>query len=358
MAQAHALPRLLVSHAVPSPGPSCLLALRSSRLRSLQLPLQQQQPLRLSTSSSVPLRPPRATSAAADVSHDASDDAASAVPSSEPAREEITIRPLLAGWTPPRYLWRAIAAFIIAGQVVIRTISGRVHVRNTLQQLELVGPRSLGVSLLTASFVGMVFTIQFVREFARLGLTRSVGGVLALALARELSPVVTAIIMAGRVGSAFAAELGTMQVSEQTDTLRVLRTDPVDYLVTPRVIACCLALPILTTMCFAVAMGASVLLADSVYNVSANIILESAARALQPWDLISTTIKSIVFGGIISIVSCTWGVTTLGGAKGVGESTTSAVVISLVCIFIADFILSWVFFQGAGDALKAAMGLE
>lgn len=152
------------------------------------------------------------------------------------------------------------------------------------------------------------------------------------------------------------SDAAILQVSEQTDTLRVLRTDPVDYLVTPRVIACCLALPILTTMCFAVAMAASVLLADSVYNVSANIILESAARALQPWDLISTTIKSVVFGGIISIVSCTWGVTTLGGAKGVGESTTSAVVISLVCIFIADFILSWVFFQGAGDALKAAMG--
>ncbi|KAH9571489.1 hypothetical protein CY35_02G096600 [Sphagnum magellanicum] len=125
--------------------------------------------------------------------------------------EEVQSRPLLGSWKPPRYLWRALAAFIIAGQVVIRSITGRVHVRNTLQQLELIGPRSLGVSLLTASFVGMVFTIQFVREFARLGLTRSVGGVLSLALARELSPVVTAIIMAGRVGSAFAAELGTMQ---------------------------------------------------------------------------------------------------------------------------------------------------
>jgi hypothetical protein len=126
--------------------------------------------------------------------------------------EEVQSRPLFGSWKPPRYLWRALAAFIIAGQVVIRSITGRVHVRNTLQQLELIGPRSLGVSLLTASFVGMVFTIQFVREFARLGLTRSVGGVLSLALARELSPVVTAIIMAGRVGSAFAAELGTMQV--------------------------------------------------------------------------------------------------------------------------------------------------
>ncbi|CAM6113055.1 unnamed protein product [Calypogeia fissa] len=263
---------------------------------------------------------------------------------------------LLANWKPPRYLWRSLACLILAGQVIMRLVQGKVHVKNSIQQLESVGPRSLGVSLLTASFVGMVFTIQFVREFARLGLTRSVGGVLALALARELSPVVTAIILAGRVGSAFAAELGTMQVSEQTDTLRVLRTDPVDYLVTPRVIACCISLPILTIICFTVGMAASVLLADSVYGVSSNIILESAARALQPWDLISTSIKATVFGGIISIISCAWGITTSGGAKGVGESTTSAVVISLVCIFIADFILSWLFFQGAGDALKAAMG--
>eukprot|EP00897_Mesotaenium_endlicherianum_P010749 jgi/Mesen1/9702/ME000069S09104 len=259
-------------------------------------------------------------------------------------------------WKPPRYMWRALAALIMAGQVTVRILTGRVHWRNTLQQLKDVGPGSLGVSLLTACFVGMAFTIQFVREFARLGLTRSVGGVLALAMSRELSPVVTAIIMAGRVGSSFAAELGTMQVSEQTDTLRVLRTDPVDYLVTPRVIACCVALPVLTLLCFCLGMAASALLADAVYNVSSNIILDSAARALAPWDLLSMMVKSVVFGGIIAGVSCSWGTTTMGGAKGVGESTTSAVVISLVAVFIADFALSWCFFQGAGDALKAALG--
>lgn len=271
------------------------------------------------------------------------------------AHEEETLtlaRSLFGNWKPPRYLWRALATLIITGQVIVRILQRRVHWRNTLLQMEAVGPHSLGVCLLTASFVGMAFTIQFVREFARLGLTRAVGGVLSLALARELSPVVTAIIIAGRVGSAFAAELGTMQVSEQTDTLRVLRTDPVDYLVTPRVIACCIALPILTLISFTVGLAASVLLADSVYSVSANIILDSAKKALHPWDFISTMIKSTVFGGIISVVSCAWGVTTLGGAKGVGESTTSAVVISLVWVFIADFVLSWCFFQGAGDALK------
>ncbi|KAF7850075.1 hypothetical protein BT93_L5888 [Corymbia citriodora subsp. variegata] len=240
----------------------------------------------------------------------------------------------LSKWSPPRYLWRGLSVLILAGQ------------------LERVGPKSVGVCLLTSAFVGMAFTIQFVREFTRLGLNRAVGGVLALAFSRELSPVVTSIVVAGRVGSAFAAELGTMQVSEQTDTLRVLGTNPVDYLVTPRVIASCVALPFLTLMCFTVGMASSALLADSVYGVSINIILDSAQRALRSWDIISAMIKSQVFGAIISIVSCAWGVTTMGGAKGVGESTTSAVVISLVGIFIADFALSCCFFQGAGDSLK------
>ncbi|KAJ3706718.1 hypothetical protein LUZ61_010423 [Rhynchospora tenuis] len=263
---------------------------------------------------------------------------------------------LFANWTPPRALWRGLSALVLAGQVAHRVLTGRVHRRNTLQQLERVGPGSTGVSLLTAAFVGMAFTIQFVREFTRLGLHRSVGGVLALALSRELSPVVTAVVAAGRVGSAFAAELGTMQVSEQTDTLRVLGTQPVDYLVTPRVLACILALPVLTLLCFAVGLASSAFLADTIFGVSINIILDSARRALRPWDVLSSMIKSQVFGAVISVVSCAWGVTTHGGAKGVGESTTSAVVISLVGIFIADFALSYLFFQGAGDSLKYAMG--
>ncbi|XP_068660133.1 protein TRIGALACTOSYLDIACYLGLYCEROL 1, chloroplastic-like [Aristolochia californica] len=264
--------------------------------------------------------------------------------------------PLLARWTAPRYLWRGLSVFLLAGQVITRTLKGKVHYRNTLQQLERVGPRSVGVCLLTSAFVGMAFTIQFVREFTRLGLNRSVGGVLALAFSRELSPVVTAVVVAGRIGSAFAAELGTMQVSEQTDTLRVLGTNPVDYLVTPRVIATSVALPVLTLLCFSMGLASSALLADSVYGVSINIILDAARRALRPWDIISAMLKAYVFGAIIAIVSCAWGVTTLGGAKGVGDSTTSAVVISLVSVFVADFFLSCCFFQGAGDSLKHAMG--
>ncbi|KAJ4850305.1 Protein TRIGALACTOSYLDIACYLGLYCEROL 1, chloroplastic [Turnera subulata] len=272
-------------------------------------------------------------------------------PSPEPEQKP-ELEGFLSRWSPPKYLWRVLSVLVLAGQVIIRTLKGKIHWRNTLQQLERVGPRSVGVCLLTSTFVGMAFAIQFVREFTRLGLNRSVGGVLALAFSRELSPVITSIVVAGRIGSAFAAELGTMQVSEQTDTLRVLGANPVDYLVSPRVIASCLALPFLSLICFTVGMASSALLADSVYGISLNIILDSARRALKSWDLISAMIKSGVFGAIISIVSCAWGVTTTGGAKGVGESTTSAVVISLVGIFIADFALSYCFFQGAGDSLK------
>ena len=259
-------------------------------------------------------------------------------------------------WEPPRWLWRTVVGGLLLGQVVLKLATGKVHLRNTHDQLQIVGPRSMGVCLLTASFVGMVFTIQFIREFTKLGLTQSVGGVLALAMARELSPVVSSIIIAGRIGSAFAAELGTMQVSEQIDSLRMLQSDPVDYLVVPRVLSCVIALPLLSLVSFSLSMGASTFLADGVYDVAANVILDSAAKALDSWDIVSMLLKSMAFGGVIAVVSCTYGLTTKGGAKGVGESTTNAVVVSLVSIFVIDFVLSFLFFHGAGgDALKAAM---
>jgi ABC transport permease subunit len=194
----------------------------------------------------------------------------------------------------PKYAWRTLSALILGGEVMVRILQGKIHYRNTLDQLNVVGPKSLGVCLLTSAFVGMVFTIQFIREFAKLGLTKSVGGVLALALGRELTPVVTCIIIAGRVGSAFAAELGSQQVSEQTDSLRVLGSDPVDYLITPRVLASMIAAPVLNLLCFTMGMAASVFLAEAVYGVSANVILDSASRAIESWDIIVSMIKAWV----------------------------------------------------------------
>jgi phospholipid/cholesterol/gamma-HCH transport system permease protein len=188
-------------------------------------------------------------------------------------------------------------------------------------------------------------------SFINFGATSAVGGVLALALSRELAPVLTAVILAGRVGSAFAAEIGTMRVTEQIDALYMLKTDPIDYLVIPRVIACCLMLPILTILAIILGMGGGVIIAESLYGISQEVFLDSARSFLKIWDLVSAAIKAVVFGGLIAIIGCSWGLTTTGGAKGVGQSTTTAVVTALLAIFITNFFLSWIMFQGTGSAV-------
>ncbi|NJN57733.1 MAG: MlaE family lipid ABC transporter permease subunit [Leptolyngbyaceae cyanobacterium SL_5_9] len=250
-------------------------------------------------------------------------------------------------------LWsqRLFAATLLGGQVIVHLIAGKIHRRNTLEQMAAVGPESLLIALLTAAFVGMVFTIQVAREFINLGAGTAVGGVLALSLARELAPVLTAVILAGRVGSAFAAEIGTMQVTEQIDALQMLKTDPIDYLVIPRVIACCLMLPILTILAFITGMTGGLLIAESLYGISSTVFLNSARNFLNIWDLISAMIKAFVFGGLIAVIGSSWGLTTTGGAKGVGQSTTTAVVTALLAIFIFNFFLSWLMFQGTGSAV-------
>ena len=250
------------------------------------------------------------------------------------------------GYEPPRFLWRTLYTLLLLGLVIKRVLWHRkLNMQQTLQQISRVGPDTLGVAMLTSSFVGMVFTIQFCKEFSKVGLTRVIGGLLGLAFTRELTPVICAIVLAGRVGSSVAAELGTMQVSEQVDQLRTLGSDPVDYLVAPRVVACAVSLPILSVISFTIGMAASILLADLRYGISPNAIVDSAAKYLESFDVGVMCAKGFAFGSVISIISCGWGQTTTGGAKGVGESTTASVVISLVAIFVVDFFLSMFFFK-------------
>jgi phospholipid/cholesterol/gamma-HCH transport system permease protein len=240
-------------------------------------------------------------------------------------------------------------AGLLAGQVFLHLLQGKIHRRNTIEQMNVVGPESLTIALVTAAFVGMVFTIQITREFLNFGASSYVGGVLALALTRELAPVLTAVVVAGRVGSAFAAEIGTMRVTEQIDALYMLKTDPIDYLVIPRVLACSLMLPILTVISLLTGLAGGIFVAEAMYSISSVVFLTSAQNFLEPWDLISSVLKSLIFGVLIAIIGCSWGLSTTGGAKGVGKSTTTAVVTSLLAIFVANFFLSWVMFQGLGN---------
>ncbi|MGL5508926.1 MAG: MlaE family lipid ABC transporter permease subunit, partial [Microcoleaceae cyanobacterium] len=243
------------------------------------------------------------------------------------------------------------ASILLGGQVMVHILQGKIYRRNTIEQMAIVGPESLLIALVTATFVGMVFTIQVTREFLVFGAGNFSGGVLALTLGRELSPVLTAVVIAGRVGSAFAAEIGTMKVTEQIDALYMLKTDPVDYLVIPRVIACTLMVPVLNLICLVAAIAGGMVVAEQMYDIPQKVFLESVRLFLTPWDLFSSLIKAGVFGALIAVIGTSWGLTTEGGAKGVGQSTTAAVVTSLLSIFIINFFLSWIMFQGTGSAI-------
>lgn len=220
----------------------------------------------------------------------------------------------------------------------------------TVEQMVAAGPASLIIGMITAAVIGSIFTIQVAREFQALGAGSMVGGILALALGRELCPIMMAIVVAGRVGSAFAAEIGTMRVTEQIDALYMLKTDPVEYLVLPRFIACCIMVPTLSILALVVGLGGGLLIGQSLYGISSSVFLDSIRTFLQVWDVVSGPIKGVVFGGLIAVIGCNWGLTATGGAKGVGQSTTAAVVTMLLAIFVFNFILTWVMFQGGGNS--------
>jgi phospholipid/cholesterol/gamma-HCH transport system permease protein len=247
-----------------------------------------------------------------------------------------------------RWFQRFLVTLFLGGQVLLRLLQGKIDRRKIMEHLVTVGLDSLRSVLLIAFFAGMIFTVQSARELLRFGAVGAVGGAFAVAFCRELAPVLTAGVVAGQVGSAFAAEIGEMQVTEQIDALYMLRTNPVDYLVVPRVIACCVMLPILAIFSVAVGILGGLFVAVNFYELEPSVFLESVRTFLGPWDLVTVAIKSFIFGLIIALVGCGWGLTTTGGGKGVGQAATAAVVTSWVFIFVADFFLSLLMFHELG----------
>ena len=248
------------------------------------------------------------------------------------------------------YSWiqRSWSAVLLSGKAVFFLFTRRLDFNSSMEQMMEVGPASLVIALITAAVIGMVFTIQVAREFLALGAGSAVGGILALALARELCPIMMAVVVAGRVGSAFAAEIGTMRVTEQIDALYMLKTDPIEYLVIPRLIACCIMVPALSILALITGLAGGLIVAQ-MYGIADTVFLESVQSFLSVWDLVCGPIKGIVFGALIAIIGCSWGLTTRGGAKGVGQSTTASVVTALLAIFVSDLFLSWLMFQGSGQ---------
>lgn len=224
--------------------------------------------------------------------------------------------------------------------------------KNLIRYIFIIGPESLGIVILTACFIGIVFTLQIVKEFLSLNVSSSIGAILSLAFVRELAPVLTTVILTGKIGSSFAAELATMKVTEQIDALYLLRVEPIFYLVLPRLIACLLMLPCLNIIFLFTSLSSSIFTCSIFYNIHPSIFLYSVFIALSIRDVLKSISKTVCFSFIITIVSCLFGLTVEGGSKSVGQATTSAVVFILLFVFILDCILTYLLFNQVGSIIK------
>ncbi|BDU76831.1 MlaE family ABC transporter permease [Mesoterricola sediminis] len=242
---------------------------------------------------------------------------------------------------------RVLAWLEQAGDLV--TLSGRTFVgvfrrpfdgANLLHQLQAVGVNSVPVVVLTSLAVSMVFAVQLAFGFKQFQAEGLAGQVEGLAVVRELAPVITGLMMAGRVGSAMAAELGTMQVTEQIDALECLATDPIHYLFVPRLLASLIMLPLLTAISIYVGYLGGYVLLVLVQGHSAWVYSQDFFKLIKGRDLLIALTKGLSFGLIIAMVGCWRGYRTRGGAEGVGNAPTSSVVTSSLWILVTDFFLT------------------
>jgi phospholipid/cholesterol/gamma-HCH transport system permease protein len=209
-----------------------------------------------------------------------------------------------------------------------------------LAQLEALGVASVGIVTVTSVFIGMVMAVQFAFGLRKFGGMEYTGRVIALSFARELAPTLTAVIVGGRIGSGMAAEVGSMSVTEQIDAVRALGADPLKKLVWPRLVASVIVMPILGAFALVLGFTGAMLITDFQFDIPSGFFLRTALATVTMADVVSGLAKTPVFGAIIALVGCHFGMTTTGGTAGVGNSTTRTVVVISIAILIADFFLT------------------
>jgi len=219
-----------------------------------------------------------------------------------------------------------------------------LFVKQFFKEMEFIGIRSSSVVLLTGMFTGMVSALQTYHGFSMFGAESLVGSTTTLGLFRELGPVLAALMVTARAGSAMTAEIGTMRVTEQIDALVVMGVNPFQYLVIPRITATIVMMPLLTIIFNSIGVLGSYLVGVKLLHIDEGIFMSRISDYVEYADLFNGLIKSAFFGLILSLVGCYKGYSTSGGAEGVGKSTTYSVVISSVCILIADYFLTAIMF--------------
>jgi len=245
------------------------------------------------------------------------------------------------------FLKRLLSSLIIGGQAINFIFKGKISKNDLFDQLMESGPGSLLIVLITGIAAGTVFNIQVASQLTSMGVSSEIGGLLAVGMAREMAPLLTATLMTGKVATAYAAQLGTMKVTEQIEAITMLRTEPVQYLVVPRLLSMVIMSPIQCLLFLSVALWSGQIWSTIFYKVPPIVFwtsVKSGNVSLTNTDLTSMLIKSVVFGLLISIIACGYGLTTKGGPKEVGTSTTGAVVMTLVTVSLMDVLLTQILF--------------
>ena len=230
-------------------------------------------------------------------------------------------------------------------QALFRGITGRIYFRQLFRQMVEIGYYSLPVVGLTAIFTGMVLALQSYTGFSRFEAESAVATIVVLSMTRELGPVLAGLMVAGRVGAAMAAELGTMRVTEQIDALTTLSTDPYRYLIFPRLIAGLLMLPLLVLVADIIGVMGGFIVGVVKLDFSSGDYINRTFEFLEAADVLSGLVKAAVFGFIVALMGCYQGFNSRGGAQGVGAATTKAVVSASIMILVANYVVTEIFFS-------------
>ena len=241
--------------------------------------------------------------------------------------------------------------FTLAGKALRFAFARPFYTQDLIQQMDEIGVKSLGIVLLTGFFTGMVLALQSSVQLATFGATMYIGRLVSASMIRELGPVLAGLMVAGRVGSGIAAQLGSMRVTEQIDALNTLGTDPIKKLVTPRVLAALIMLPILCVINDFVGILGGNLISSLMVGIPSGLYWRTVWEQIAsdgftfrfiPNDFVQGIVKPFIFGGVISVSACYFGLNTTGGTEGVGQSTTRTVVLSSILILILDYFITQV----------------
>jgi phospholipid/cholesterol/gamma-HCH transport system permease protein len=232
---------------------------------------------------------------------------------------------------------------VLSGRAIKNVFRPPHYATDILLQMDTIGVGSLPIVMMIGLFSGLIMGLQMYRALATYGAQGQIGQIVSITLIRELGPVLTALLVAGRNASGIASELGSMKVTEQIDAMRALGTDPIQKLVTPRLIATSVVLPLLTVIADFIGLIGGYLISSALFDISSSQYWTSAWQTLAYNDIVQGLLKPFVFAMIIALVGCFYGIRTTGGTEGVGRSTTRAVVVSSVWIFVVTFFIGRIF---------------